>query len=140
MDIEEIERRAKNLKDRYKKLRRLIKDDPAKSASTMLHFYRRMVDEIIFERRFLYEIRAINRSQNEYFKDCFEKDLHQIIHDRMNERIKWQARLIEDTINYRKNNGNYKGEFTTEVILANAYNDIFESQYKEFLKENANEP
>ena len=135
MDIEEIKRRAKNLEDRYKKLRRLIKDDPAKYASAMLHFYRRTVDEIIFERRFLYEIGAINTNQNKYFKDCFEKDLHQVIHYRMNERIKWQAGLIEDTINYRKNNGNYKGEFTTEVILANAYNDIFESQYKEFLKE-----
>ena len=35
INTEEIERRAKNLDDRYKKLRRLIKDDPAKSASTM---------------------------------------------------------------------------------------------------------
>ena len=132
MDIEEIKRRAKNLEDRYKKLRKLIKDDPAKSASTMMHFYRRTVNEIIFERRFLYEIGAINTSQNEYFQECFEKDLHQVIYERMNQRINWQAGLIEDAINYKKNNGNYKGEFTTEVILANAYNDIFESQYKEF--------
>ena len=139
MNTQEIERRAKNLEDRYKNLRRLIKDDQAKSASTMLHFYRRMIDEISFERRFLYEIGAIHHSTNEYLQDCFEKDFHQIIHDRIEQRIKWQAGLIEDTIKSRKNNGTYKGEFTTEVILANAYNDIFEGQYKEFYKEKNNE-
>ena len=33
---------------------------------------------------------------------------------------------------YISHKGTYKGEFTTAVILANAYNDIFENQYKDF--------
>lgn len=132
INIQEIERRAKNLENRYKKLRKLIKDDQAKSASTMLHFYRRMIDEISFERRFLYEIGAIHQSTNEYLKDCFEKDFHQIIHDRISERIKWQGKLIDQTIESKKQRNVYKNEFTTSVILANAYNDIFENQFEKF--------
>lgn len=50
----------------------------------------------------------------------------------MQQRIKWQAGLIDETIETRNNKGTYKGEFTTAVILANAYNDIFHHQYKDF--------
>ena len=132
MNIEEIKRRAANLENRYKSLRKTINNDPAKSASTMLHIYRRNLDELRFERHFLCEIGALEQYLSDNLKDAFEKDLEQTLHDRMQQRIKWQAGLINETIQTRKNKGTYKGEFTTAVILANAYNDIFENQYKLF--------
>ena len=125
IDNEEIKRRAANLENRYKTLRKSINSDPAKSASTMLHFYRRNLDELRFERHFLCEIGALEQYLSDYFADAFEKDMAQTLHDRMQQRIKWQAGLINETIETRKNKGSYKGEFTTAVILANAYNDIF---------------
>lgn len=132
MDIEEIKRRAANLENRYKTLRKSINSDPAKSASTMLHFYRRNLDELRFERHFLCEIGALEQYLSDYLADAFEKDLVQTLHDRMQQRIKWQAGLIDETIESRKNKGTYKGKFSTAVILANAYNDIFLNQYREF--------
>lgn len=134
IDIEEeIKKHAANLKKSYEKLRRLIKDDQAKSTSTMLHTYRRWVDELRFERLFLLQIGAIHPQTSIYLKDAFEKDFSQILHDRMQQRIKWQARFIDDTINHMKNKGAYKDEFTTDVILANAYNDIFQDQFRDFI-------
>ena len=132
IDIEEIKRRAANLENRYKSLRKSINNDPAKSASTMLHFYRRNLDKLRFERRFLCEIGALEQYLSNYLADCFEQDLGQILHDRMQQRIKWQAERINETIETRKSKGAYKGEFTTAVILVNAYNDIFQNQFKEF--------
>ena len=132
IDNEEIKRRAANLENRYKTLRKSINNDPAKSASTMLHIYRRNLDELCFERHFLREIGALEQYLSDYFADAFEKDLAQTLHDRMQQRIKWQAGLIDEIIESRKNKGTYKGEFTTAVILTNAYNDIFENQYKAF--------
>jgi len=139
MNIEEIKRRAANLENRYKSLRKTINNDPAKSASTMLHFYRRNLDELCFERHFLCKIGALEQYLSDYLADAFEKDLAQTLHDRMQQRIKWQAGLINETIQTRKNKGTYKGEFTTAIILANAYNDIFHHQYKDFdVKEGEN--
>lgn len=132
MDIEEIKRRAANLENRYKTLRKSINSDPAKSASSMLHIYRRNLDELCFERHFLCEIGALEQYLSDFFADAFEQDMGQVLHDRMQQRIKWQAGLIDETIETRKNKGTYKGEFTTAVILANAYNDIFLNQYREF--------
>lgn len=132
MDIEEIKRKAANLENRYKALRKAINNDPAKSASSMLHIYRTNLDELRFERLLLREIGALEQYLSDYLADAFEKDLAQTLHDRMQQRIKWQAGLIDETIDTRKNKGTYKGEFTTAVILANAYNDIFHHQYKDF--------
>ena len=132
IDIEEIKRRAANLENRYKALRKKINKDPAKSASTMLHIYRRNLDDLSFERHFLCQIGALEQYLSDYLADAFEQDIGQVLHDRMQQRIKWQAGLINETIETRKNKGTYKGEFTTAVILANAYNDIFENQYKDF--------
>jgi hypothetical protein len=51
----------------------------------------------------------------------------------------WLARGIDQTIENRKQNDTYKGEFTTAVILANAFNDIFYNQFGEFdIKEGEN--
>ena len=78
------------------------------------------------------KIGALEQYLSDYIADAFEKDLAQTLHDRMQQRIKWQACLINETIETRKNKCTYKGEFTTAVILANAYNNIFENQYKDF--------
>lgn len=139
IDIEEIKRRTAGLEYRYKSLRKSINKDPAKNASTMLHIYRRNLDELCFERHFLCQIGALEQYLSDYLADCFEQDIGQVLHDRMQQRIKWQAERINETIEARKNKGTYKGEFTTAVILANAYNDIFHYQYKEFkIKEGEN--
>lgn len=111
----------------------MIKDDQAKSTSTTLHTYRIWVDELRFERLFLLKIGAIHPQTSTYSKDAFEKDFSQILHDRMQQRIKWQAIFIDDTINRMKNKSAYKDEFTTDVILANAYNDIFQDQFRDFI-------
>ena len=132
MDIEEIKRRAAGLEDRYKALRKSINKDPAKSASTTLHIYRRNLDELSFERHFLCQIGALEQYLSDYLADAFEQDIGQVLYDRMQQRIKWQAGLIDETIETRKNKGTYKGEFTTAVILANAYNDIFEHEFRDF--------
>ena len=71
-------------------------------------------------------------SASDFFADVFEQDIGQVLHDRMQQRIEWQAGLIDETIETRKNKGTYKGEFTTAVILANAYNDIFEHEFRDF--------
>lgn len=98
--------------------------DKADYASTSLHRFRRRLDEIDSIRLFLLE-------QNKIYDidgiDDQIKDIRKTIHERLEKRISWQAGLIEQTIAARKANGTYKGEFTTAVILANAYNDIFQA-------------
>lgn len=132
IDAEEIKRRAANLENRYKALRKAIKHDPAKSASSILHIHRRNLDELNHERHFLQQIGALEQYLSDYLHNNFEKDLYQTLHDRMQQRIKWQAKLIEKAIEVRKQDGTYNDEFTTAVILANAYNDIFHYQYDKF--------
>ena len=94
IDIEEIKRRAAGLEDRYKALRKSINKDPAKSASTMLHIYRRNLHELSFERHFLCQIGALEQYLSDYLADAFEQDIGQVLHDRMQQRIKWQAERI----------------------------------------------
>ena len=106
--------------------------DKADYASTSLHRFRRRLDEISSIRLFLLE-------QNKIYDidgiDDQIKDIRKTIHERLEKRIQWQAGLIEQTIASRKSKGTYKGEFTTEVILANAYNDIFNATDETFNKE-----
>lgn len=106
--------------------------DNADYASTMLHRYRRRLDEIDSIRYFLHEQNKI------YDTDGIDeqiRDIRKTIHERLEKRIAWQAGLIEQTIESRKSKGAYKGEFTTEVILANAYNDFFNATDEMFNKE-----
>lgn len=120
------------LEVRLDALQKDIKKDKADYASTMLHRYRQRLDEIDSIRRFLLEQNKI------YDIDGIDDqiiDIRMAIHERLEKRITWQANLIEQTIASRKNKGTYKGEFTTEVILANAYNDIFEAIDGRFNKE-----
>ena len=120
------------LEIRLDALQKDIEKDKADYASTMLHRYRRRLDEIDSIRHFLLE-------QNKIYDidgiDDQISDIRRAIHERLEKRITWQAGLIEETIASRKTKGTYKGEFTTEVILANAYNDIFEATDGRFNKE-----
>lgn len=101
-----------------------IKKDDAGYASTSLHRFRRRLEELDSIRYFLVE-------QNKIYDiegiDDQIKEIRKIIHERLEKRISWQAGLIELTIATRKKKGAYKDEFTTAVILANAYNDIFQA-------------
>lgn len=120
------------LEIRLNALQKDIEKDNADYASTMLHRYRRRLDEIDSIRYFLHEQNKI------YDTDGIDdqiSDIRKTIHERLEKRIAWQAGLIEQTIASRKSKGTYKGEFTTEVILANAYNDIFEATDGSFSKE-----
>lgn len=120
------------LEIRLDALQKDIEKDNADYASTMLHRYRRRIDEIDSIRYFLHEQNKI------YDTDGIDdqiSDIRKTIHERLEKRIAWQAGLIEQTIASRKSKGTYKGEFTTEVILANAYNDIFDATDEMFNKE-----
>ena len=120
------------LEVRLDALQKDVEKDKADYASTMLHRYRQRLDEIDSIRRFLLEQNKI------YDIDGIDDqiiDIRRAIHERLEKRITWQANLIEQTIASRKNKGTYKGEFTTEVILANAYNDILEATDEKFNKE-----
>lgn len=110
------------LETRLDALQKNIEKDKADYASTMLHRYRRRLDEIDSIRHFLLEQ---NKIYNFVSIDDQISEILKIIHERLEKRITWQAGLIEQTIASRKSKGTYKGEFTTATILANAYNDIF---------------
>ena len=106
--------------------------DKADYASTSLHRFRRRLDEIssirlfLLEQNKIYDIDGIDDQIN---------DIRKTIHERLEKRIQWQAGLIDQTISKRKLEGTYKDEFTTQVILANAYNDIFQAEDEIFCKE-----
>lgn len=117
------------LKNRLDALQKGIEEDNADYASTMLHRYRRRLDEIDSIRYFLREQNKIHDIDD---IDEQIRDIRKTIHERLEKRIAWQAGLIEQTIASRKSKGTYKGEFTTATILANAYNDIFHAEYHTF--------
>ncbi len=101
-----------------------LKKDDAGYASTMLHRFRRRLEELNSIRYFLV---AQNKIYGIDSIDDQIEEIRKIIHERLEKRISWQAGLIDQTIANRKAKGTYKGEFTTATILANAYNDIFQA-------------
>lgn len=111
-----------------------IKKDKAGYASSMLHRYRRRLDRIN-EHRDLLILSGKCSFEDVEFIDDTAREIRKIIYDLLEKRITWQATLINQTITSRKAKGTYKGEFTTATILANAYNDIFESEYERFSAE-----
>ena len=138
LEIQEKSKRAEKLEKRYKSLLEDLKNDDAGYASTQLHFFKARLDELntLTYHQFLED--AITFDQNTDLK-YFSREAHEIIKSRLQERILWLARGIDQTIEKRKQNGTYKGEFTAAVILANAFNDIFYHQFGEFdIKEGEN--
>ena len=70
----------------------------------------------------------ISIEQNSFIAEL-DKEIQEIIKNRLQERILWLARGIDQTIENRKQNGTYKGEFDTATILANAFNDILQGDF-----------
>lgn len=123
---------------RYKALLEDLKNDDAGYASTQLHFFRTRCDELDTLTHHLFLTNVITFDQESDIKYLSSR-AHEIIKNRLQERILWIARGIDRTIESRKQKGSYKGEFTTAVILANAFNDIFYNQFGEFdIKEGEN--
>lgn len=123
---------------RYKALLEDLENDDAGYASTQLHFFRTRCDELdaLTHRLFLTDVITFDQKSDIKY---LSSRAHEIIKNRLQERILWLARGIDRTIENRKQNGTYKGEFTTAVILANAFNDIFYNQFGEFdIKEGEN--
>jgi hypothetical protein len=112
------------LKDRLARLGEMLENDPAGMASTMLHRTRTALEERSGAVEFLCEVGAITMDDAGELRDQV-RELQNKIKELLQARIKWHAARIDETIEARKTNGTYKGEFTTAVILANAYNDIF---------------
>lgn len=119
------------LQERYDNLRCQLADDPAGHASTMLHPLRRHLDELNAVRHFLCDHGLIDMEQSMELGDG-ARDIADTIHDLLQKRLMWHAGMLDKSIATRKAKGTYKGEFTTAVILANAYNDIFDNQETKF--------
>lgn len=122
------------LKNNLDRLLDNIKKDSADYASTMLHRFRKQLNDIEAVKTFLIYDGEIDFTETREINESIS-EIRKIIHKRLEKRISWQAGLIEQAIASRKSKGTYKGEFTTEVILANAYNDIFEATDEKFNKE-----
>lgn len=106
-------------------LQKRLLGDSAGYASTMLNRMRNTLNDYCAIRWFLFTSGELDLNESDILEDI-ARDIRATIRERMQERIRWQAKHIDETIEHRKKAGTYKGEFTTAVILANAYNDIFD--------------
>lgn len=126
-----MEELAQRLESGLTNLKAQIEADQAGHASTMLHYYRRRLDELVTQRRFLFELGKISLDTVEWLEEL-ERPIREELKRRLDARITWIADRIQDTIDARTKAGRYQGEFTTAVILANAYNDILEYDFGKF--------
>ena len=118
----------KDIKRELENIRERLNKDTAGFASTMLQRERANLDFLTEYKHRLFCSDRLTPDENDNL--AFEiRELKTTVRKLLNDRIKWQAQGIERTIEARKNAGTYKGEFTTAVILANAYNDIFKNDY-----------
>jgi hypothetical protein len=62
------------------------------------------------------------------------RDIAATIHGLLQKRLMWHAGMLDKSIAASRARGK-DGEFTTAVILANAYNDIFDNQETKFTGE-----
>lgn len=115
----------------YNKLKEIMNQDPAKHASSMLYYHIRRLRENDFLKHYYFQQGVIDLNEKEIL-DEKSKDIRSEINKLLSDRIKWMAERIEETIQSRKENGTYKNEFTTEIILANAFNDIFNIEEMKF--------
>ena len=113
---------------RYKTLLEDLENDDAGYASTQLHFFRTRCDELDTLTHHLFLTDVITFDQESDIKYLSSR-AHEIIKNRLQERILWIASGIDRTIESRKQKGCYKGEFDTATILANAFNDILGHVY-----------
>ena len=121
------------LQERYDNLRCQLADDPAGHASTMLHPLRRHLDDLNAVRHFLCDHGLIDMDASVELGDG-ARDIADTIHGLLQKRLMWHAGMLDKSIAARKARGD-DGGFTTAVILANAYNDIFDNQETKFTGE-----
>lgn len=117
-----------NLKRSYNRLLEMLEQDDAVYASTQLHYVRERMIELRGTKNYLLNHSLITPEESLDLKDIIE-EIECILQTRLQCRIFWIARGIDNTIEERTQNGTYKGEFTTSMILANAFNDIIGDTY-----------
>lgn len=95
-------------------------------ADTRLHATRRRLENLIYTKTFIlcYATDSTIDDFNGITERLYNADKK--IKDLLQNRIFWIANGIDSTIAARKEKGSYKGEFSTAMIIANAFNDIFE--------------
>ena len=113
---------------RYKALLEDLENDDAGYASTQLHFFRTRCDELDTLTHHLFLTEVISFDQESDIKYLSSR-AHEIIKNRLQERLLWLANGIDETIAIRRQKGVYKDEFDTATILANAFNDILGNVY-----------
>ena len=112
-----------NLKCSYNRLLEMLQKDKDGFASTQLHYVRDRMAELHGTRLYLLNKSLITPEENLDLNEP-AKELNETIQKRLQYRILWLARGIDESISIRKAKGVYKGEFDTATILANAFNDI----------------
>lgn len=118
------------LETRYKTLLKNLENDKAGFASTQLHYFRIRLEELDGIRGHLLSNGDIDIEQNSSILDT-RRDIQETIRKRLQERLLWLAKGIDESISIRKDKGVYADEFDTATILANAFNDILGNTYGE---------
>ena len=112
----------------YNTILESLRKDKAGFASTQLHYTRDRFEELRGVQNYLVNNSLISIDENCSFQDV-RREIAEIIQKRLQERLLWLARGINESIEIRKQKGVYAGEFDTATILANAFNDILGSEY-----------
>jgi hypothetical protein len=94
----------------------------------MLHSTIARFNEIVAIQQYYTCNDHLDMEDNSYLIE-YRKPIKEIIKDRLQNRLIWLADGIDKTIESRKQKGNYKGEFTTSVIMANAFNDLLHGDF-----------
>lgn len=119
---------VKYLQSGYESILENLKKDEAGFASTQLHYTRDRFNDLKGIQNYLVNHSLISIDENRSFQDI-RKEIAEIIQNRLQERLLWLARGINESIEIRKQKGRYNGEFDTATILANAFNDILGREY-----------
>lgn len=123
----------------YNAIRESLRKDEAGFASAQLHYTRDRFEELKGVQNYLVNNSLISIDENCSFQDV-RREIAEIIQKRLQERLLWLARGINESIEIRKQKGCYKCEFDTATILANAFNDILGNTYgKDFTGHPGNE-
>ena len=117
-----------NLMEDITRLKKCVQEDSAGAASSVLHKWRKRFEELTERAWFMrYELHLFDDSEMEIFREE-KNDVGKLIATRLQDRIYWMAKIIDGDIEKMKKKDTYKGQFTTSVILANAFNDVFDKE------------
>lgn len=119
---------VEKFKQRYDRIKENLENDQGGFASTMLHPTIARFNEVVAIQQHYTCTDHLDMEDNSYLIK-YRKPIKEIIKDRLQKRLIWLADGIDKTIEFRKQKGTYKGEFTTSVILANAFNDLLREDF-----------